>query len=336
MVRIGIIGMGMMGRTHYEAYGKLSNAQVVAICDIDAKRAAGDLSGTGGNVIAGGLSKLPMDRIKGVRDYREVIGMRDVDVVDVCVPTPLHAEMVVAALGAGKHVISEKPLARTVAEGEAIAAAAGKAKGFHMPAMCMRFWPEWAWLKEAVASGRYGKVKGASFRRLAAPLTRWFADGKQSGGALLDLHVHDVDFVNYLFGKPRGVMSRGYRGYTGEVDHVVTQYFYEDVPLVMAEGGWCMQDGFSFRMQYLVNFEKGTAEYDLSRAEETLVLYKDGKREVVRCAKEAGYDAELRYFVGCVEKGERPTVVTAADGVTALKIVEVEGRSILSGKVEAV
>ena len=333
MVRIGIIGIGMMGRTHYKAHSKLANAQVMAICDIDPKRAAGDLTGTGGNVLEGGLTQLPMNRIAGMLDYRELIKRADVDVVDICTPTPLHSEMVVAALDAGKHVISEKPLARTVAEGERMVEAAKRAKGFYMPAMCIRFWPQWAWLKEAVADGRYGKVRSASFRRLTTPLKTWFADGKKSGGAILDLHVHDVDFVHYVFGKPKGVMSRGYRGFSGKIDHLASQYLYDDVPLVTAEGGWCLSEPFGFKMQYTVNFERATAEYEFPGREESLVVYHDGKKEVISCVKEFGYDAELRYFVECVEKKRRPTVVTATDGVMALKIVEAEKKSIERGEV---
>src|SRR4051794_11854398 len=103
MVRVGIIGLGFMGRTHYEAYGKMTDAQVVAIADSDAARARGDLGGTAGNVGTGGLGQLPMDRIKGTTDYHELIAMKDVDLVDVCVPTPDHASLVCAALAAGKH-----------------------------------------------------------------------------------------------------------------------------------------------------------------------------------------------------------------------------------------
>jgi len=332
MQRIGIIGLGMMGRTHYEAYAKLANAQVTAICDINPKRAAGDLTGTGGNVLSGGLQQLPMDRIVGMQDYRELIKRDDIDIVDVCVPTPWHAELTVAALDAGKHVVSEKPLARTIEQGEQLAAAAAKAKGFHMPAMCLRFWPQWAWLKEAVASNRYGPVKSASFRRLATPLPNWYTDGNQSGGALLDLHVHDVDFVHYLFGMPRAVMARGHRGYTGEIDHVSTIYMYNHIPLVTAEGGWCMSENFPFRMSFIVNFENATADYDMARPD-SLILYQDGKSTPIACANEHGYDAELRYFVNCVEQNQRPTVVTAADGVAALKIVDAESRSIATNKI---
>src|SRR3954453_10066511 len=99
-MNIGIIGLGMMGRTHYEAYQEIG-ASVVAVADQDPKRAAGDLAGTGGNVLKGGLSQLPMDRIKGTTNASELIAMKDVDIVDVCVPTTQHVDVAVEALKAG-------------------------------------------------------------------------------------------------------------------------------------------------------------------------------------------------------------------------------------------
>src|SRR5262249_15186888 len=159
-------------------------------------------------------------------------------VVDVCVPTPLHAKVVTAALAAGKHVLCEKPLARTLAETQAIARIARTATSFLMPAMCMRFWPEWAWLKQAVSKNRYGRVLSASFLRQGTIPPGWYRDGELSGGALLDLHVHDTDFVCHLFGRPKSVSSQGCRGRNGRTDHVMTQYQYDDIPIVIAEGGW--------------------------------------------------------------------------------------------------
>jgi predicted dehydrogenase len=331
-VKVGIIGLGMMGRTHYEAYETIEDAQVVAVSDADAKRAAGDLAGTAGNVLAGGISKLPMDRIKGTTNYRELLAMSDVDVVDVCVPTTQHLEVATAALKAGKHVICEKPLARTVAEGEQIAAAAKAAKGFFMPAMVMRFWPQWVWLKKAVAAGTYGKVRSATFRRVASMPGGWYRDGAVSGGAALDLHVHDVDFVYHLFGKPKALFARGYSKTSGEIDHVTTQFFYDDVPHVTAEGSWCMADGFGFKMLYTVNFENATADFDLAR-EQPLLLSRGGKTEPVTCEAGAGYEFELRYFIDCVKRGERPSVVTAEDGVACLKLIDAERESVKGGKI---
>jgi predicted dehydrogenase len=329
-VKVGIIGLGMMGRTHYEAYANIKDAQVVAVSDADPKRAAGDLRGTAGNVLAGGISQLPMERIKGTTDYRELLAMSDVDVVDVCVPTTQHLEVSTAALKAGKHVVCEKPLARTLAEGEQIAAAAKSTKGFFMPAMVMRFWPQWVWLKKAVAAETYGKVRSATFRRVASMPPGWYRNGVISGGAALDLHVHDVDFVYHLFGWPKALHARGYSKTSGELDHVTTQFFYDHVPHVYAEGSWAMADGFGFKMQYTVNFETATADFDLAR-EQPLLLTRSGKTEPVTCEPGAGYEPELRYFINCVRTGERPSVVTAEDGVQSLRLIDAERESVRSG-----
>src|SRR5205085_7047748 len=119
-------------------------------------------------------------------DWRQLIASPEVDVVDVCLPTPAHVEVVTAALAAGKHVLCEKPLARTSADARKIAAAAASARGFFMPAMVMRFWPEWEWLKRAVAEGHYGRVRSATFRRMGETPKGWYQDGKLSGGGLFD------------------------------------------------------------------------------------------------------------------------------------------------------
>ena len=335
MTRIGIIGLGFMGRMHYTNYKKIPDAQVVAVSDQSAKRAAGDLSDGWGNVPGADVQKLPMDRIRGTTDWRELIRFDEVDVVDICVPTPLHAEVATAALAAGKHVLCEKPLARSSEDAQRIADAAAKARGFFMPAHCMRFWGEWEWLKSAIDDGRFGKVLSATFHRLGTTPAGWFRDGKLSGGALFDLHVHDVDFVYHLFGKPQGVFSRGYSRDTGEIDHIATEYVYDRPALVSTEGAWGMSPGFGFRMQFNVNFENATAEFQFGR-ETPLLLYADGKKQTVDHPRHNGYVGELNYFIDCVKNNRRPTRVTADDAVMGLKIIEAEKRSCASGRVESV
>lgn len=331
MPNIGIIGLGMMGRIHYEAYQEIG-ASVVAVADQNPQRARGDLSGTGGNVLKGGLSHLPMDRIKGTTSAEELIAMKEVDIVNVCVPTTQHVELAVAALRAGKHVICEKPLARTAREAEKIAAAAREARGIFMPALCMRFWPQWVWLKQAVVEKRYGAVRSATFRRVASIPAGWYINGAMSGGAALDLHIHDTDFVQFLFGMPKGLTSRGYSGPSGEIDHLSTQYIFDDVPLVTAEGGWTMSVGFPFTMQYTVNFERATADYDLGRGNDALKLTQDGKTETIDAGPGYGYTGELRYFVECVKNGQKPTTVTADDAVRTQQLIEAEVKSCRSGE----
>lgn len=330
MIRVGIIGLGMMGRFHYGAWSRMDGAEVVAVADTDPKRAAGDVSGGWSN-IEGGAESLDMTRITGTADPHELIAMDGVDLVDICVPTPYHAELAVAGLQAGKHVVCEKPLARTLEQAREIVAAAEKGPGFCLPAMCIRFWPQWAWLIDPVRKGTYGKVRDATFRRVGSLPPGWFKDGKQSGGAILDLHLHDTDFIKFLFGKPRAVSSCGYVAGTGCVDHLVTRYLYDDGPMVHAEGGWGMADGFDFQMGYHVNFEHASAEYVMAR-EEPLVLYHDGKAEPIDCGTDDGYFLELAYMARCVASGTPPETVTAADAAESIAIVEAERRSVESGE----
>jgi predicted dehydrogenase len=277
-----------------------------------------------------------MDRIRGTTDFHELMNDPKVDVIDICVPTPGHVDLALTALASGKHVLCEKPVALSSGDALKIANAADTAKGFFMPAMCVRFWPEWAWLKKAVAEQTYGPVRAATFRRVGSMPAGWFKEGKLSGGALFDLHVHDTDFIYHLFGKPNAVYSRGYSKTSGEIDHLITHYLFDGNPLVVAEGGWCQADGWPFAMRYSVNFERASADYDSSRAEGPLVVYEAGKKQVIETPKSDGFIGELTYFLECVKSGTKPTHVTGDDAVEGLKIIEAEKRSVASGKVESV
>jgi len=330
MIRVGIIGLGMMGRMHYANWRKIDGAEVVAVADTDPKRAAGDLS-DGWSNIDGGAESLDTDRITGTTDPHRLIAMANVDLVDVCAPTPLHSELSVAALAVGKHCVCEKPLARTTEQAREVVEAAEHAPGFILPAMCIRFWPQWAWLKKAVAEGTYGRVMDATFRRVGSPPPGWFQNGEMSGGAILDLHLHDTDFIKYGFGMPGAVSSLGYTKVTGCIDHVVTRYIYDDGPIVSAEGGWGMADGFGFRMDYCVNFDSATAEYLMPR-EEPLVVYQNGKATPVPCDGPDGYFAELAYMVECINADTAPSIVTPADALESLTIVDAERRSVETGR----
>lgn len=334
MVRVGIVGFGFMGQTHWRCYGKMpESAKVVAVADTNHARTIGDTTGTWGNM-GGGSTRVDFTGVFGTTDYRELLKRSDIDLIDVCVPTPAHAEIVTAAIGAGKHVLCEKPFARTLEDVTRIVALADKAKTSVMPAMCMRFWPQWSWLKQVIASRQYGKVLSATFLRQATTPPGWILDGNQSGGGLLDLHIHDSDFVCHLFGKPKAVSSRGYAMQTGAIDHVVTHYVYDGIPLVSAEGSWSLAPPFPFRMRYTVNFDTGvTADFDLGR-DDPLIVYEKGKATPIACEAIDGWTGEIRYLVECINSGKRPSTVTVQDALIARHIVEAERRSIESGEVQ--
>jgi predicted dehydrogenase len=205
--------------------------------------------------------------------------------------------------------------------------------------MCLRFWPEWAWLKQAVADGTYGKVLAVRLRRVSeAP--GWsrgsYFKGDESGGALLDLHIHDADFTQFLFGRPLSVFATGLSRFSGAVDHVVAQYQVTGGVTVSAEGSWLMSAGHGFSMAYTVNFERATVDYDSGRGAEALRVFEEGQPpRVVKCDGPDGYGRELCHMVECICAGKRPTVVTAEDGLSAVEICEAAERSIKSGQVVA-
>lgn len=334
MTNVGIVGLGFMALTHIKAYRQIADARIAALCNPSGHRLDGDFSNVAGNFGGGDPVRLDMSQVKAYRDFAAMLADPAIELIDICTPTQTHQPLAVQALQAGKHVLCEKPLARTSAAAREIAKHAAAAKGFFMPAMCLRFWPGWSWLKTAIADGRHGKCLSAHFRRVAEP-PAWgqanFLNGELSGGALLDLHVHDVDFIQFCFGRPRKVYSTGYVRMSGAVDHVVTQYEVAGGTTVSAEGSWALTPGFGFTMSYLVNFERATAEYDSSRGAGALRLIEAGQpARVVPCDGPDGFVGELTHLLQAIQSGQPPSVVTAADAVSAVEICEAEERSVHS------
>jgi predicted dehydrogenase len=203
--------------------------------------------------------------------------------------------------------------------------------------MCMRFWPGWSWLKQVVKEKPYGKVQAARFRRMC-PTPGWskatYARANQTGGALFDLHIHDTDFAQFLFGRPASVFSTGVVRAGNSIDHIVTQYKCPGGPPVCAEGSWLLTGNFN--MSYTVLCERATLDYDMARGAAALLITEPGKKpRVIKCRGGDGYSGEIRYMVEAVQTGKAPKVVTAQDGLSAVTICEAEARSIKTGRVVA-
>ena len=336
---MGIVGLGFMAATHLKAYRKIDGCRVAALCNPSGRNLDGDFSTVTGNLGSGEPLKLDMTEVKAYRNFADLLAQSAVQVIDICAPTHAHPELAVAALSAGKHVICEKPLARTAREARQIAEVAASAGRILIPAMCLRFWPEWVWLKQAIDTKAYGKILAARFRRVAQPPPwgqKFFLDGKLSGGALLDLHIHDTDFIQFCFGRPLSLFSTGFSKVSGAIDHVVTQYQLASGAAVSAEGSWAMTEGFGFQMAYTAIFEHATADYDIARGADALKLFEKGKDpRTLHLNGQDGYFGELSYLFECVRSSRPPSTVTPQDGVSAVEICEAEERSVNSGKIVA-
>jgi predicted dehydrogenase len=335
MVKVGLAGIGFMGLTHYNAHAENPKVEFVAIADYDKAKLAGDWSKIGGNLGDGQGCKRDLSGIKTYEKYMDMINDPDIDMIDICMPTDLHAEVAIAALKAGKHVFLEKPMARDSKQAKAIADAAAKAKGYFMVGHCIRFWPEYEVAYNMIKSKKYGKVREVFLRRVGTQPTyadkNWFMNGKRSGGGSLDLHIHDVDFALYLCGMPDKVSAWGEKGPSKEIDIVHASYEYDKGPHVNIVGGWSYHTPFPFNMEFCIRTDKATFVYDMASGK-PFAVYTDGKEIIPDLPAGTGWSRELEYFIDCIESKKKPKVITAASSLETVKMVEAELKSIEKGK----
>lgn len=333
---VGIVGLGFMGRTHLGAWRAAAAAgwanRLVAVCDRDPDLRAGRVS-SGGNLEAG-VAGEPAEQlfepgeVAAYDDAAALFADDAVDVVSICTHTDSHVALAEAALRAGKHVLVEKPVALDAAAIERLDGVARDAGRVCMPAQCIRFWPGWDRLRVHVEGGDLGALRSLSLRRQGSR-PHWGAgfydDPARSGGALVDLHIHDADLVRWCLGDPRAVFT------TGDRDHVSTAYLYESGAVhVLAEGGWDHSPGFAFRMAFTAVFEQGTLDYDLGR-EPVLTLARDGESQPVRLDDISGYDGEVRHLLD-VLAGKTELRATLSEAAGLARLLDAEAASLASGQ----
>ncbi len=332
MLRIGIAGFGFMGRMHFRQWKALKGAQVVAICDAnpnikeDTKRAVGNIKGAEGEIDFTGIEVF--------RDLEQMLDKSKLDAISLTLPTYLHATCSEQALSRGVNVLCEKPMALTTTDCDRMVRAAQKSGKVLQIGHCVRFWPEYAKAKEIVDSGKYGKVVAGMFQRLGSPpgwsIDNWFVDESRSGGVALDLHIHDTDYVQYLFGMPKAVCSHGAKSPKGHLIHILTEYEYGQDKLIVAEGGWGMTVTFGFEMSFNLILEKATIVYDLTRNPMLRVCPAEGVAFSPEVAKGDGYQLEIEHFAKSIRGESVPEVITLEQSRNSVRIVEAERKSINS------
>ena len=329
MIRVGIVGFGFMGRTHYRCWKALEDVEIAAICEVnpkiteDAKEKIDNIGQAEDFVDLGGLDIY--------RDLDDMLDGAGLDAVSITLPTYLHAESSIKALSTGMHVLCEKPMALNVEDCLRMIEAAEQSDRILQIGHCVRFWPEYAIARDIVESGEYSKVIAATFQRLSAAPTwsadNWLMNEKRSGGMALDLHIHDADFVQYLFGMPKAVYSTGAKNTVGSLVHIVTQYFYDDDKVVTAEGGWSMMPSFGFQMSFNIAMEKATLVYDLTR-EPTLKICPDDKEAFTpEVPAGDGWALEIEHFAGTIRGEKLEQVTTQKQSMNSVEIVEAEKKS---------
>ncbi len=329
-VRVGVIGFGLMGRTHAEAFHRDPRATLVAVADPQFS----EQRGLQGNLDAQEEFVLPSD-VAVHASATELLARDDIDAVVVAAPTVFHADLAVAVLESGRHLLVEKPLALDSTEAARVArVGASRPDLVAWPAMCMRFWPEWKYLRDGLRSGQWGAVQQARFERIGA-IPSWggdfFKDHTKSGGAILDLHIHDVDFVRTCFGDPDRVQVFGRRGASGGVDQVHAVFEYEGIPGgVHAEGAW-LEGDVPFMLRFLVVCDRAVLRYDIGATPTLKVHVTDGSESIDLPDFPEGscYQHQAAAFLDAV-LSQKVCDLNLEDGVRAIALVEAERASLSS------
>lgn len=304
-----------MGRMHANVYGLLEGVELVAVADQYAEKAA---------LFAGEFGARPYGGLT------EMLDSETLDIVDVCLPTHLHRAATVEAARAGKHVFCEKPMALTVEDADAMIEETKKAGVQLMIGHCIRFWPEYALLKQYVDDGTLGSLLSINLTRYGEfpswSTDNWLADESLSGGGVLDMHIHDTDFILYLLGAPKSLSSWGTVDGRGP-GHVFTTLQYSGC-VAHLEGGWNLPTKTPFKMMFRAIFERGAAIMDGG----PLTVYRPGQEpEIPSFAKmEAqgggnisdlgGYYHELAYFVDRLRSGRPLETVTPQTSRESLRL----------------
>ena len=327
-IGVAVIGFGFMGRTHAAGFERARLAGVK--CELRAICAGGPVGNDDKDALGRPLPFDPAD-VPLVTNVDSVLEREDVHAVSICTYTDTHVPLVQRALAAGKHVLVEKPVALSTDELRPLLEAASAKNTLCAPALCMRYWPGWPWLRDRVRDGSFGAVQSATFERVSA-VPGWsdfYADTDRSGGALFDLHIHDADFVRWCFGQPVAVSS------TGDLNTVNTSYIYPNREIrIDAAGTWSADPDTPFRMIYNVTFEEAVASFDAGR-ETPVRLERNGETEIVTLPAETAYDAQARDFIEAIIE-KRLMRATLDDAFQVTRILEAEHESMRTTKSMAI
>ncbi|MFA5858651.1 MAG: Gfo/Idh/MocA family oxidoreductase [Elusimicrobiota bacterium] len=328
MANIALIGAGSIAKFHASAIESLSTAKLVGVFDINRQAAES-------------IAKIK----KGVKVYSSIDELskdKNVEVVDICLPTTLHHDNVINAANAGKHVFCEKPIARTLKQAEEMVAACKKNGIKFMVGHVLRFFPEYKRAKDLISAGKLGKVGMARLSRLNTfPLTSssWYTDIENSGGVVLDMSIHDFDFLHWCFGMPERVYAQGltYRiNKNTPLDYALVSIRFKNGTIAHVEGSWAETSGFSAKFE--IAGEKGILDFDMKKNQPFLLSLRGdstgnaGVNVPESPLKLSPYAMEIKHFIECIDNDKEP-MITGDEAILSLKIALAALESIKSGEV---
>lgn len=290
MLKIGLVGVGGISHSHIDAWEKMEDAELIAMCDIRPER----------------MEKFPEKH--RYTDFDEMLANEEFDIIDICLPTYLHADFAVKAMDRGINVITEKPISLKEEDIDRVYKTAEKNNVKFMVAQVLRFWPEYELLKEIYDTKKYGKLLSGTMTRLGCypkwSWDGWMMDEKRSGLVPFDLHIHDLDFMVYAFGMPK--VAHQYRSKLPDQDFISISYDFGDFQ-INSEASW-YATSYPFTAEFRFQFENAIVANENGkmlihlRDDKKIDLSEDAEGETgdINLPKSNAYANEIRYFADCV------------------------------------
>ena len=323
-LRIGIAGFGGIGHLHAAIYQNLPHCELVAVADCNPAKLASE----SGDINLGLPTRVDLTKLHRHTSIEAMLDGEKLDYLDVALPTDLHSRYAVCALKRGLDVFCEKPMARTLPEAEAMLAAVRSSGRQLMIGQCLRFWPCYELLLAVRRAGTYGALRMLTLSRISEISPKeWMHDGRRSGGAAWDLHLHDVDFVHALLGMPRAVTATGCTRHTGEIDNIHALYRYPGELTVASEASW---GSVGFRMGYRAIFEDAVLR-TADNGARVLLCRRGLPEEELPLAPGNGHGRELAYYTKVLLEGGRPERCLPEDSYGSLRIAAAEIASARQG-----
>ena len=312
-VKAGVIGLGFMGAAHVGAIISYQCAELAAVVTSNKRARDGDLSGTGGNLELG-TRHFDFSHVRKYSHWRDLTADPAIEAVSICLPTYLHSDVAMAALNAGKHVLCEKPMALNSSDCDKMLEAAEESSRILMIGHVLRFWPAYRALHEFVKTGRHGNVRQATFvRKCGLPdWSTWLPDESRSGGAILDLLIHDIDQILLLFGTPERVTAKP----LGNTDALMASFIYPNGPEVRLQGGW-FAPGMPFSMSFQIRADRGEMEL---APDGVYLSDMAGVRKRLELDSTDAYTAEVHYFLDCCRASSQPSLCPPSESALAVRV----------------
>ncbi|KPV44011.1 dehydrogenase [Alicyclobacillus ferrooxydans] len=323
-VKVVVIGAGTMGSVHAEAYASMPGVELRGIVDprLDVAQSLAEKLGS--------FSYSTLDSL---------LMAEDPDVVDVCVPTPFHKEYIVRAAKAGKHIISEKPLDRNLSDAEDSIRVCKEHNVRLFVGQVVRFFPEYRSIRQQIVQGKLGQVGTArTFRGGSFPSgsNDWYANSKLSGTIIVDLLIHDIDFLRWCFGDVERVYAKNLVAERNRLDHAYVSLKFQNGVIAHLEGTWSAPSGFSTAIE--VAGDKGLITHNSDGSVPIHSAIRQQRSGVAAVEVPSSpmihnpYFIELEHFIHCIRTGDVADV-EPEDALAALKISLAAVRSAQSGEV---